>query len=807
MSNFLRDASYAFRAMRRDPGFTLATITSLALGIAATTAIFSVASAVLLRSLPYRDPERLAAISMGGAVTAPAFQAFQKDARSLEQSGLFVNSSFNMISHAARSDGQPMRVQAARVSAGLFEMLGVNPRLGRAFAAEEDQPGRDKVVLISDGLWRSEFGGDPRIVGRSVILDGASHTIIGVMPPGFQFPYGPELPIWAGTLPPADMWRPMALEESERTCEGCYNFAMIARLRAGVTPAQARAELAGILNQGQPGPSQTPDSFTVVTLQDALTRRTRTPIAILFAAVALALLIACVNVANLLLARGLRRRPEIGLRLALGAAPWRVALQLLTEALTLAICAVTAAIPLTWAAMRAIIVLAPAGIPRLETIALDMPMLVFALGASLLSALLFGAAPALIAARQAPGESLKDGARTTNDGPFSLRAFLVAGELALSLVLLVGAGLLAESFARVASTPLGFHAENVLTLRMNFPSGDQDDAGRARVISQLADTCAQLPGAVSAAAISTLPLTGESTGWGVLAEGNPDEHSWVMVRGRAITPAYFRTLGIRLLAGREFTSADRGDSRVVILSATAARKLWPGVADPAGVVSRRLAGKRPITVVGIVDDTRASGLDTEVRPYLYEPITEKSAPDEFALAIRTPDNVPPASLAAAAKQEIWRLNKTLPVTHVASMRQLVADSVAPRRFQALLMTLFGAFALVLAAVGVYGVLAYSVAQRTREFGIRMALGATGRHVRAAVLRQTGTLAGCGIAAGIAAALWLAPLLRGLLYGVAPREFSVLGGCAFLLAVTAAMAGWIPARRAAKVDPMVCLRHE
>jgi putative ABC transport system permease protein len=804
MSNFIRDASHAFRSMRRDPGFALATITSLAIGIAATTAVFSVASAVLLRSLPYRDPSRLAAISMGGAVTAPAFQAFQREAHSLEQAALFVNSSFNVTSDG----GRPMRVEAARVSAGLFEMLGVNPRLGRAFSVEEDQPGSDNVALISDGLWRSEFGGDSRITGRSVILDGAPHTIIGVMPPGFQFPYGPELPAWAGSLPPAEMWRPMALAESERTCEGCYNFAMIARLRRGMTPAQARAELIGILDRRQPGRSRAArESLTVLTLRDALTRQSRAPIAILLGAVALALLIACVNVANLLLARGRRRQSEFALRLSLGATPWKIARQLLTEALTLATCAAALAIPLTWAAMRAILALAPAGIPRLNTIALDAPMLAFSLGVSLLSALLFGAAPALLSARQAPGEALKAGARTASAGPLSLRAVLVASELALSLVLLVGAGLLAKSFARVAGTPLGFHAENVLTMRMNFPSGVENDAGRARLIQQLAANCAALPGVTSAAAVSTLPLTGERSGWGIIAEDSPDPDRWIMVRGRSVTPTYFRTLGIRLLAGREFTNADRGDSRVVILSVTAARQLWPGVADPAGVVSRRLAGKPASMVVGIVEDTRASGLDAEIRPYLYQPISERSAPEEFALAIRAASDVPPTSLAAAVKQEVWRLDKGLPVTHVASMRQLVADSVAPRRFQAVLMTVFGVFSLLLAAVGVYGVLAYAVTQRTREFGIRMALGATGRDVGAAVFLQTGRLVSCGIVLGIGASLWLAPLLRGLLYGVAPWEFSVLGGCALLLAGVAAVAGAIPARRAAKLDPMICLRYE
>ncbi|MBZ5500176.1 MAG: ABC transporter permease [Acidobacteriia bacterium] len=791
-----KDMRHAFRSMRRNPGFAAAAILSLALGMGATTAIFSVADSVLLQSLPYAQPERLTTVSVDGAISAPLYEAFRREARSIEHAALFTSWYFNLA-----GQGEPERIPAARVSAELFDVLGVAPALGRTFSADEDQRGRENVVVIGDGLWKRRFGGDPNVIGRTLTLNDAPNTVIGVMPPGFRFPEGPEHHATVGPFPPAEMWRPMALLDWERTCKGCFNWGMLVRLRPGVNERQAAAELTSILaHQVHPRNVADLPEVTVLNLQGAVTGKVRSPIMILLGAVVLALLIACVNVANLMLARGLRRREEIAIRLCLGATRRRLVQQGFTEALTFALCAAGLAVVLAWAAVRIFISIAPAGLPRIEDVAIDLRMFGFTLCLAVATAVLFGIAPAVLTARGTPGETMKIGGRTIS-APSRLRSALVATELALSLVLLVGCGLLAKSFVTVLQIPLGFRAENVLTMRTTLPSKRYDDHLRATLIERLISNCSAHPGVISAAATSTLPLTGESEGWGLLAEDNPNREAYVMTRVRAVTPGYFRTLGIRLRAGREFNENDRGTTPVAIISESAARRLWPGVANPIG---RRLLDKPPMTIVGIVEDTHASGIDAEIRPYLYLPFWQFSPP-EFAVALRSASD--PTPLVSAVKAEIWRIDKHQPVTDVAGLKQIVSDSIAPRRFEASLMTVFAVFALLLAAIGIYGVLSYSVAHRTREIGIRMALGATCRRVVADVVKQAGILAIAGAAIGLVAAFRLAPLLRSLLYGVDVAEKSIFIGAAGLLVAVALIASIMPARRAAKLDPAECLHYE
>jgi putative ABC transport system permease protein len=790
---FGRDLRYGLRALRNTPGFTVAAVLSLALGIAAATAIFSVADAVLIRPLPYKEPGQLARITLGGAIPGPAYEGFRRNARSIESAGLFVEWTFTLTGH-----GDPVRIPAARVTSGLFETLGVRPRVGRTFRPEEDQPGNDKVVILGDSLWKSLFGADPGVLNRSVLLNGVSYRVIGIMPPGFQFPDGPELESTAGQTPPAQMWRPMWMVAGENTCDGCFNFAMLARLRRGVSAAQTRAELVTLMKAADP--KDTGENLEIETLQSAVTRRVRMPVIVLFAAVTLALLIACVNVASLLLARGLQRQNEIALRLSLGASRGRIVRQLLTEGLVLALIASALAIPLAWTGLRVFLALAPPDLPRMENVGLDGRVLGFALLLGIFSALIAAGVPAFLTARHSPGEALKTGSRVASSAPARLRYALIASEFALSLVLLVAAGLLARSFLEMTRTKLGFETRTVLTMRFWFPDPQYNDWQRIAFAEQLVAYCKSMRGVNSAAMIDTLPLTGGASGWGISTADNPDKYPFF--RARMITPDYFRVMGIPLKAGRLFTASDQEQSALVaVLTESAAQLAWPNVTNPIG---RRFSGKRGMTVVGIVGDTRASGIDVDVVPYLYVPFAQVT-PEEYALVVGASGN--PMDLASAIKSQVRRLAPAQAVTKVETMQQVVDAATAPWRFEALLMATFAVFALVLAAVGIYGVLSYSVARRTNEVGIRIALGESRVSVVFEVMKPAGALAVVGAVIGLIGAIASMRFLRSLLYGVAPAESSVLVACAAVLLLVGFTAAVVPARRAANLDPMQCLRNE
>ncbi len=814
LETFLKDVRYSFRGMRRSPGFAAVVVLSLALGIGATTAIFSIVNAILLRPLPYRQPDRLVAITLANpdlmrfgigdaGISGAIFEVISRRAHSLERSALFADSSFNL-----EGEGEPERISAARVSADLFDMLGVQPQLGRTFTAEEDQAGRDTVVLISDSLWTRRFARDQRVLGRRIRLDGKPHTVLGVMPPGFHFPSGPESPDFNPTVTPAELWRPLALLDWERTDASSLNFAMVARLRSGYSPEQAGAELSPMAERAERAVNNGSGwTVNVRILQHTITRKFRSAVLILFAAVAVVLLIACANVANLLLARGLSRRAEVAVRLAVGATRSRVVRQMLTEGLIFGACAAFLAIPLAGAGLRALITIAPARIPRIESATIDLRVLGFAFAVAILTTMLFGIAPAFETVRHGLAEAIQRSGRAASPVPSRLRPALVAGQFAVSVVLLVSSALLVRSFIAVAQTPVGFRPENVLTMRLALPDGKYDHTRRPVIIETLATYCATLPGVTAAAAVSTLPLSGEAEGRGVVPEDNRQIKVPPMFRFRAITPAYFRALGIRQVLGREFTANDRGQNPVAIISETAARRLWPSVSSPIGR-KLRSGDDRWMTVIGVVGDTRASGIDSEVQPYLYVPFWQGQTfgtPDEFALTVRSAGD--PSGLAPAVRSQIWRIDKDLPITHVATMKQLVADSIAPRQFPAVLMGMFACFAVLLAAVGIYGVMSYWVAQRTHEIGIRIALGASRPEVLTEVIKRAGALALAGVTAGLAAAFAITPLLRNLLYGVGSAEPSIFAVCALLLVAVAALASVLPAYRAAKLDPIMCLRHE
>ncbi|MBL8230112.1 MAG: ABC transporter permease [Bryobacterales bacterium] len=790
-----QDIPYALRCLWQNPGFAAPAILSLALGIGVTSAIFAVANEVLLRELPYPAPKQLATVSLGGAISAPWFDAFRKEARSLEDAALFTSWHFNLS-----SGGEPERIPAARVSPELFRILGTSPQLGRVFGSSEDRKGQEDVVVLGDQIWRRRFGGDPNILGQALLLNGIPHTVVGVMPPGFRFPEGPEHRATVGPFPPAEMWRPMSLADWERTCKGCFNFAMLARLRTGTSANSATAELAGILRRH--GASQkVQDSLRVLNLHDAIVGKVRRPLLALFGAVVLALLIACVNVANLLLARSLSRSGEMAIRLSLGATPARLTQQVLTETLTLGVCAGVLGVLFAVAAVRGLVLLAPSEMPRVAAASVNWSVVAFASVLALLSAVICGTAPAILATRGSFGGGMKAATRRVTAAPSRLRASLVVSQVALSLVLVAGCGLFAASFFKVLQVQLGFQPERVLTMRMSLPERYYDDRRREAFVEQLVARCLNLPGITAAAVTSTLPLTGEAEGWGLVAENSPRPDDWVTARVRGVTPGYFRTLGISLIAGRDFDDQDRDTNRVAIVSESLARRLWPGVADPIG---RRLAGNRAVTIVGIAGDTRASGIDSDVRPYLYVPFAQFTPP-EFSLAVRT--LAEPAAVAGAVKAQIRHLDPHQPVTHIASMDQIVSNAVAPRRFPAVLMSVFAAFSLTLTAIGVFGVLSYSVAQRTHEIGIRMALGATQRSVVTSVLRQAALLVGAGGALGLLVALQSIPLLRGFLYGVDAIESTIVLACSAVLAAIGVAASIVPAWRAATLDPLRCLHHE
>jgi putative ABC transport system permease protein len=819
MQTLWQDLRFGARMLMKSPGFSLIAILTLGLGIGANTAIFSVVNGVLLRPLAYQEPERIVTLlNNGQGPVSPAnFLDFQANSHSFAQMA-----AAEAWGAALTGAERPEQLSGLRMGEGLFGMLGVQPLLGRTLQSEDYRPGKDRVVVLGHKLWQRAFGGDPNIVGRQLTLSGESYTVVGVMPAQFQFP-----PFWSTR---AEMWRPLELSARATSRRGS-SLRIFARLKPGVTMQQAQSDIDAMNKQlAMAYPDiNTGLNIRAVPLNEKVVGNIRLALLVLSAMVGFVLLIACANVACLLLARATARQKEAAVRVALGASRWRIFRQLLTESLLLALCgAVVGAALSVWGVEWLTTLLAgnstsfSARLPRLNEIKVDAVALGFTLGISLLTSVLFGLAPALAASRPDLNDALKESGRGTAGGRRWLRETLVVAELALALVVLIGAGLLISSFVKLQAVDPGFNPRNLLTMTVSLAGASQYvGPSREAFYRQLTEKLAALPGVESASAINHLPLAGDWWGTWLGIEGRPlpQPGQELEVIWRIARPDYFRTMGVPLRAGRDFTERDTADAPgVVILNETLARRQWPAE-DPIG---KRVTMDDPrdnsqplrwLTVVGVVKDVKQNSWTDAPANEIYLPFQQGggffagTAGQFTSMSVVVRTAVDPRSLAAAAQETVRALDRNLPVSNVVSMEQVIDDTLWQPRFNLQLIGLFAGLALTLASIGLYGVMSYSVAQRTREVGLRMALGAQRRDVVKMVVGQGMKLAALGVTIGLVASVALTRLMNQLLFGVSATDiatFTIITGALTLVALLACL---IPARRATKVDPMIALRYE
>ncbi|MDQ3949600.1 MAG: ABC transporter permease [Gemmatimonadota bacterium] len=796
LAELRQDFTYALRYLGTNPGFGLAAVLTLALGIGASTAIFGIANAVLLRPFPFREPDQLVRIWETNpttdqfAVSDPNYLDWRARTRSFVELGAYRRGSMSLV-----GDGEPERLRATALTHSVFPLLGVTPRLGRGFTADEDRPGGpSSVVVLSDGLWRRRFGSDPRIVGRTVTLEGRPYTVVGIMPPSFAFP------------DEADLWRPLAPDPVSQRSN--HTLGVVGRLRPGVTVEQASAEMRAIAAQLA---KQYPESngewgVRLATFRDWLIGpELRDRVVALLFAVGLLLLMACVNVANLLLARASTRRREMGVRAALGAGRGRIARQLLTESLTLSAVGAAAGVALASAAMPVLRSVGGDAVPRLDEMSLDWRVVAFAVGASLATGLLFGLAPAIYASRAGLHDMLRSGTRVAGAG--RLRNVLVVASVALAMLLLVGAGLVGTSFARLMRVDPGFEAEHVLAASLSLPRHERYQGERiAPFYADVMRRVAAIPGVRAAGMTNIAPFSGGSTAIPFSVVGRPPlkPGEYPQAAWRTVTPGYFAALGVQLKRGRLLAESDAEKSPpVIVITDTMARAYWPGE-DPIGRQITPQTSTKAFTVVGVVSNIRDQDLAEDPAPLMYLSYRQVAWPSMWLLVRATGA---PSSVANAVRREIWTIDKTLPIAEVQPLEQLVSEVAAQPRLTMLIFALFASAALALAVIGVYGVVAYSVSQRTREIGVRLALGAQPSHIVRRVLRHGLTLAALGIAMGAAGTYTLSRFIAAILYGTEPTDPATYGGVAILLVACAAAASLAPARRAARVDPAAALRYE
>jgi predicted permease len=803
MDNLTQDLRFGLRLLRKNPGFTAVAVLTLALNIGANAAIFDVVNGVLLKPLPYKEPDRIVRVFEN----SPRFPKFPiSPANFLDYRER--NDVFEDFATFARGDldlsvnDRPERLTGMRVSHGFFHLLGFEPELGRAFLPIDEINGNEHVAIISRALWERSFGKDAAIIGAPVTLSGMSFTIIGVIGSGLQHVGGDYHSLPHGGN--VDVWWPLTMDPKVRTS---HFLNAIARLKPGITREQAEARMNVIAQQLEEQHPEDKDwRIRIVSLRDEIVGGAQTMLLILFGAAGFVLLIACVNIANLLLATATTRQKEIAVRTALGAGRFRLIRQMLTESLLIAVAGGVVGLLVARWGIEALVALGPKQIPRLHMLSLDWRTFAFALTASLLTGALFGLAPALQISRVNLNESLKEGGRGSSGGSRHnrLRGLLVIAEVSLAFVLLIGAGLLMRTFFYLQNVDPGFNPERVLTATIDLP-GARYSTGRkaSSFYRELIGRLAALPGVQGAAATSDLPWTGydENTSFGIEGRQFSDDED-PSAQYHFATPDYFRTLGIPLLAGRFFSEADDADApRVIVINKSMADRYWPD-ADAVGKRVRLWGETRMIA--GIVGDFKDSPGELRAKPGFFFPVNQQ-AQRNLVLVVRTERD--PMSLLAAMRSEIAALDKELPLSDARTLEQIASAAVARTRFTMLLLSVFAGVALLLAAVGIYGVVSYSVTQRTHEIGIRVALGAQRRDVIGLVARHGMTLVVAGMGAGLAAALVLTRVMSSLLFGVSVADPITFFGIAVLLMGVALGACFVPARRAMKMDPMVALRHE
>jgi len=813
MGTLFQDIRYGVRMLSRNPGFTIVAVLALSLGIGADSAIFSVVNSVLLRPLPYDHSENLVFLSErntvleGMSIAYPNFLDWRSQNNAFESIGVYRVQSYNLT-----GEGEPERLNSGLVSADLFTVLRVTAARGRVFTKDDDRAGANPVVVLSTALWQRRFGGDQNIIGKNLTLDNTSFTVIGIMPPSFQFPNR------------AEMWTPVGLRENEPNWKERGNhpglYAM-ARLKPGVTIAQARDDMEIVASniEKQFPDSNTGNRATLLPAIEIVVRNIRTALIVLLAAVGFVLLIACANVANLLLARSTNRQKEMAIRTALGASRTRIIRQLLTESLLLSILGGTLGLILAQVGVKLIVAISPDSIPRSKEISLDVRVLLFTVGVSVLTGIVFGLAPALQASKPDLNETLKDAGRGSTGRRHILRSALVVSEVALTMVLLIGAGLLIRSFYLLQRVDPGFNADNLLTFNVTLPEKKYTlESQRVSFFQQLLQNLRALPGVESVGMATGLPLgnNGWQSGFWIDGRPEPPQGERPLTEVAFVNPTYFDTMKMTLLSGRKFNDQDVkvpdppgttptrfAPPTVTIIDEQFAREYFPDE-DPLG---KQLLfwGRKKVTIVGVVRRVKMEGLSTDSnRVQSYYPFLENPG-NGMSIVMRTTGD--PARFSNLVREKVLAIDPDQPIYDVQTMGKIWTDSIAPDRLNLMLLGTFAAVALVLAAVGIYGVMAYSVTQRTHEIGIRMALGAGQGNVLGMVIRQGMGLAVIGLAIGLGGAFLATRAMASLLFGVSARDPLTFAVISIVLAGVALGACFVPARRATKVDPMIALRYE